>query len=300
LADGSASVEVDGHPVALKGSYVSTSTGDEAGTAGGGLVSSKVQGRVVFLTASLDVRVEGQGVVRFLDTFLANANTGNTLGLVYGDPRAVPPEQEGEEPTCAACGKPFAEHPPGLESSEEVRKEMRLLVREHQTAFKQMVAQRNDSGFMLGVLKCRTRDGRVVHLRAMSGMFNPASGLALDPTFQVSPGIDGGKLNKTMKLQEKRLAERSRHGFDLKSLKGKSDTANRPGNCAAPRLLLYAMSRGWEPLEMVEQWFGPATETREHGQDSPPCETCRKLVPVLLCEARQRARSEPTQDEGEV
>lgn len=300
LADGSASVEVDGHPVALKGSYLSTSTGDEAGTAGGGLVSSKIQGRVVFLTASLDVWVEGQGVVRFLDTFLANANTSNTLGLVYGDPRVVPPEEEGAEPTCAACGKPFAEHPPGLESSEEVRKEMRLLVRGHQADFKQMVAQRDNSGLMLGVLKCRTRDGRTVHLRATSGMFNPASGLALDPAFQVSPGIDGGKLNKAMKLQEKRLAERSRHSFDLKSLKGKSDTANRPGNCAAPRLLLYVMSRGWEPLEMVEQWFGPATETREHGQDYPPCETCRKLVPVLLCEARQRARSEPTQDEGEV
>ena len=72
------------------------------------------------------------------------------------------------------------------------------------------------------------------------------------------------------------------------------------GNCAAPRLLLYAMSRGWEPLEMMEQWYGPATEVKEHGQDYPPCETCRMLLPVLLCEARRQARDEPTNDEGQV
>ncbi|MBZ4417983.1 DUF4150 domain-containing protein [Myxococcus sp. RHSTA-1-4] len=300
LAEGSTSVEIDGHPVALKGSYLSTSTGDEAGTAGGGLVSSKIQGRVVFLTASLDVLVEGQGVVRFLDTFLANANTGNTLGLVYGDPLVVPKGRDGEEPTCDACGKPFSEHPPGLESSEEVRKEMRLLVRGHQASFKQAVVERENKGFMLGVLKCRTRDGRTVHLRAMSGMFDKELGIALDPTFEVGPKIDGAKLNKAMKIQEQRLAERPRHGFRMKSLKGENPNANPPGNCAAPRLLLYAMDRGWEPVEMVEQWFGPATEAKEHGQEYPPCETCRRLVPVLLCEARERARNEPTHEEGQV
>jgi hypothetical protein len=176
---------------------------------------------------------------------------------------------------------------------------MRLLVRGHQADFKQAVAAR-ESGFMLGVLKCRTRDGRVVHLRALSGMFDKKRGFALDPHFEVGPGVDGAKLNKAMRIQQKRLAERPRHGFMLKNLKGKSQNANLAGNCAAPRLLLYAMSRGWEPLEMVEQWFGPATESKEHGHDYPPCETCRGLVPVLLCEARQRSRDEPMQDEGQV
>ncbi len=296
LAEGSLSVEIEGYPVALKDSYLSTSTGDEAGTAGGGLMSSKIQGRVVFLTASLDVMVEGQGVVRFLDTFLANANTGNTLGLVYGDPMLVP-RMGAKEPTCDACGKPFSEHPPGLESTEDVHGEMRLLVRSYPNIFKQTVKQRGDNGLMLGVLKCRMRDGQTIHLRAMSGMFDQLLGIALPPGFPVAPGVDGARLNKAMKFQTQRLAERREHGFLLRDLAGKSKHANPPGNCAAPRLLLYAMSRGWEPLEMVEQWFGPATEVKEHGQDYPPCETCRRLLPVLLCEARRRASGAPTHDE---
>lgn len=300
LAEGSTSVEIEGHPVALKGSYLSTSSGDEAGTAGGGLISSKIQGRVTFLTASLDVVVEGQGVVRFLDTFLANANTGNTLGLVYGDPKEVPPAKGGESILCHACGKPFSEHPPGLEPTEDVHKEMRLLVRGLHAAFTQTVKQRDDNGFMLGVLKCRMRDGRIVYLRAMSGMFNRAQGIALPPDFPVALGVDGAKLNKAMKLQTQRLAERQKHGFLLRDLKGKSSNANPPGNCAAPRLLFYAMSRGWEPLELVEQWYGPATNKHEHGVDAPPCETCCRLLPVLLCEARWRAKDAPTDEEGQV
>ncbi|OJH35842.1 hypothetical protein BON30_34995 [Cystobacter ferrugineus] len=59
--------------------------------------------------------------------------------------------------------------------------------------------------------------------------------------------------------------------------------------------MLYAMAQGWEPLEMIEQWFGPAKGDKEHGQNYKPCQTCRKLLPVLLCEARQRAQDEPVE-----
>lgn len=291
LAEGSSSVMIEGHPVALKDSYLSTSTGDEPGTAGGGLVSSKIQGRVVFLTASLDVVFEGQGVVRFLDTFLANANTPNTQGLVYGDPLLVP-KQEGQEPICQACHKPFSEHTPGLEATEDVQKEMRLLVREHSNALKHMVDERGGNGFMLGVLKCKRRDGATVYLNSMSGMIGQQ--VAVPSGFPAGPGLDGKTLNKALKLQIQRLAQRQKNPIDLKKLRGHSENANQPGNCAAPKLLLYAISRGWEPLEMVEQWYGPATDVKEHGQNYAPCETCRNLLPHLLCEARRSSKDEPT------
>jgi len=76
-------------------------------------------------------------------------------------------------------------------------------------------------------------------------------------------------------------------------LKGEDPNSNTPASCAAPKLLLYAMAQGWEPLEMVEQWFGPAKGDKEHGQNYKPCQTFRKMLPVLLCEARQRAMDEP-------
>ncbi|WP_095986559.1 DUF4150 domain-containing protein [Cystobacter fuscus] len=286
LAEGSTSVEVNGYPVALKGSYLSTSSGDEAGTAGGGLISSKTQGKIIFLTASLDVLVEGQGVVRFLDTFLANANTPNTVGTVYGDPQRV--EGKAEELICQACGQPFSQHEPGLPATEDVQKEMRLLVRRHHGEFKQEVEEREGYGFMLGVLKCRTKNGKTITINSMSGAIN-----SVPRNFPVGNGMDGAKLNQILKKQADRLANKRNNPIRMDRLKGKDSSSNEPGGCAAPKLLLYAMEQGWEPLEMVEQWFGPPKGDKEHGQNYEPCQTCRNLLPVLLCEARQRAKSEP-------
>lgn len=297
LTQGSKSVRVYGHPVALKDSSLSTSTGDEPGTAGGGLISSKIQGRLVFLTASLDVVVEGQGVVRFLDTFLANANTPNTTGLVYGTPLPAT-LAGGKSPLCDACGRPFSDHAPGLESTADLQKELRLLVRGHTNTFKQLVADRKGNGFMLGMLKCKTRDGATLYISAISGMIKRQ--IAVPPHFPSGPGLQGDKFNKALKLQLDRLSQRRSNKVDFDSLKGSSPTANEPGACAAPRLLLYAMSRGWEPLSMLEQWYGPPTEIREPGQYYGPCETCRKLLPVLLCEARQRAKNEPLEQERDL
>jgi len=43
-AKGSKKVKCDGNPICLKDSNFSTSTGDEAGSAGGGVVSNKTKG----------------------------------------------------------------------------------------------------------------------------------------------------------------------------------------------------------------------------------------------------------------
>ncbi|MBZ4420424.1 PAAR-like domain-containing protein [Myxococcus sp. RHSTA-1-4] len=53
LENGSKSVRINGAPVALKDSYIGKSTGNEAGTAGGGVASGKTCGRAHPVTYSL-------------------------------------------------------------------------------------------------------------------------------------------------------------------------------------------------------------------------------------------------------
>jgi len=105
LTKGSKSVTINGYPVALTDSELSTSSGDEPGTAGG-LISSKLKGKMAWGSGSVDVKIEGKGVVRFLDVTLHNGNTYNTAfisaggtGLAYGD-----------DAKCKACGKSPKNH----------------------------------------------------------------------------------------------------------------------------------------------------------------------------------------------
>ncbi|NVJ10650.1 DUF4150 domain-containing protein [Myxococcus sp. AM001] len=104
LTKGSKSVTINGQPVALTDSELSVSSGDEPGTAGG-LLSSKFKGKMAWGSGSVDVKVEGKGVVRFLDVTLHNGNSFNTAfmsngragtGFAYGD------DFEG---TCIICQK---------------------------------------------------------------------------------------------------------------------------------------------------------------------------------------------------
>ncbi|WP_414639138.1 DUF4150 domain-containing protein [Archangium sp.] len=81
-AKGSRSVLMDGESIMLKDSEFSTSTGDEAGTAGGGLVSSKTKGKAKFVAYSFDVKVEGKNVPRLGDAMSNNGNSPNTAALV--------------------------------------------------------------------------------------------------------------------------------------------------------------------------------------------------------------------------
>jgi hypothetical protein len=69
---GSSSVKMDGNPIMLKGSVFSTSTGDEAGSAGGGVVSNTTKGKAEFAAYSFDVKVEGKNVPRLSDLMLMN------------------------------------------------------------------------------------------------------------------------------------------------------------------------------------------------------------------------------------
>ena len=57
------------------------------------------------------------------------------------------------------------------------------------------------------------------------------------------------------------------------------------GECAAPKLLLYAYQQGMKPIAMVEFWWGesPKNELRRHGNFYPSCkEKCEPLLRFML------------------
>src|ERR1700687_42681 len=71
-ASGTKQVKAEGKSICVKDSNFSTSTGDEAGSAGGGMLSSKIKGKAEFVNFSFDVQFEGKNVPRSFDLVLHN------------------------------------------------------------------------------------------------------------------------------------------------------------------------------------------------------------------------------------
>jgi hypothetical protein len=120
--DGSKTVQVSGEEVMLKDkSCFKQSTGDEAGSAPKkGVVTSKIKGKVYFAAWSMDVKFEGENVVRNLDMTTHNHGSvpSNTGPWPYIDAVSVPKSHpchddiEREQTACAKtptkakrCGK---------------------------------------------------------------------------------------------------------------------------------------------------------------------------------------------------
>lgn len=99
-SQGSSTVKCDGNPVMIQGSVFSTSTGDEAGAAGG-LLSSCTKGKAEFVLYSFDVKFDGKGVCRLADIMLLNkggtANTPPFPEIQPPHPSFVAPDPESEE-----------------------------------------------------------------------------------------------------------------------------------------------------------------------------------------------------------
>ena len=73
LSGGSRNVKADGAEIALEdSSSIATSTGDEAGTQGGNVLTHKTKGKAYFMAWSFDVQVEGKGVGRNGDPMSLN------------------------------------------------------------------------------------------------------------------------------------------------------------------------------------------------------------------------------------
>jgi hypothetical protein len=83
-ASGTKKVKVEGKPVCVKDSNFSTSTGDEAGTAGGGVASNKTKGKAEFVNFSMDVQFEGKNVPRSFDLMLHNDKNTPPVPVLQG------------------------------------------------------------------------------------------------------------------------------------------------------------------------------------------------------------------------
>ena len=97
-AKGAKKVKCDGKPVCLKDSNFSTSVGDEAGTAGGGMASSKTKGKAEFINFSFDVKIEGKNVPRAFDMMLHNNKNTPPVPLLQGPAMGM-----GPKPECPLC-----------------------------------------------------------------------------------------------------------------------------------------------------------------------------------------------------
>lgn len=103
-ASGSKKVKVDGNPVCTKDSNFSMSTGDEAGSAGGGIVSSKIKGKAEFVLFSFDVKIEGKNAVRAFDIMLHNDKNTPPFPVLQPPILALAMPSQ---PTCIVCDKPL-------------------------------------------------------------------------------------------------------------------------------------------------------------------------------------------------
>lgn len=251
LADGTDSVKIAGSSVAVEGACLSTSSGDEAGTAGG-VISSKFKGKLTWGSQSADVKFEDKGVIRFLDLCYFNSNTGNALGPDGGEPALT----YGGDAPCSICGKENG-HP--LPSQPETASHLKEVA-----AAAPPTRPGDSSGYMMGVLRCVNKFGEEVMLVAHSGP--PVPGL---PNLQ-NPG-------------GKKLWSRGGQRFDVQKV---GDGA-RPGNCAAPKLLEEARRKGLTPLGMTEAWQGPSPPSGKayvDGEHAASCDTCKVMLPAMLCD----------------
>jgi hypothetical protein len=103
-AKGTKKVTCDGNPVCIADSNFSTSTGDEAGTAGGGVVSNKTKGKAEFVNYSFDVKFEGKGVARAMDLMLHNDKNTPPTPVMQGPVIAMGGNATAEQ-TCLICEK---------------------------------------------------------------------------------------------------------------------------------------------------------------------------------------------------
>ncbi|XXY51488.1 DUF4150 domain-containing protein [Sorangium sp. So ce269] len=104
-AKGTKKVKCDGNPVCVGDSNFSTSTGDEAGTAGGGVVSSKTKGKAEFINYSFDVKFEGKGVARALDLMLHNDKNTPPFPVMQGPVVVILAGGQAPKRVCAVCEK---------------------------------------------------------------------------------------------------------------------------------------------------------------------------------------------------
>lgn len=102
-AKGTKKVKCDGNAICVKNSNFGTSTGDEAGSAGGGVVSNKTKGKAEFVNYSFDVKFEGRNVARAFDLMLHNDKNTPPFPVLQGPVIAMGEEKD----ECYLCEEPI-------------------------------------------------------------------------------------------------------------------------------------------------------------------------------------------------
>lgn len=103
-AQGTKKVKCDGQSTCVKDSNFKMSTGDEAGSAGGGVVSSKIKGKAEFVLFSFDVKFEGKNACRAFDIMLHNDKNTPPFPVLQPPIVAIPSPVQ---PKCIVCDKPL-------------------------------------------------------------------------------------------------------------------------------------------------------------------------------------------------
>lgn len=102
-AQGTKKVKCDGQSTCVKDSNFKMSTGDEAGSAGGGVVSGKIKGKAEFMLFSFDVKFEGKNACRAFDIMLHNDKNTPPFPVLQGPVVAMSSASN----VCFICGKSF-------------------------------------------------------------------------------------------------------------------------------------------------------------------------------------------------
>ncbi len=284
LAQGAKKVKIEGNPVAHEGSNLSTSTGDEAGTAGGGLISSKTKGKLTFGSSSMDVKVEGKGVARFMEVTQHNGNTFNTVlvatgkvGVAYGDD---PIDQQ----ECAICGEAKSKHKMDpdddiLERADKLRKALQAKGGAFATAFvtKPGGSTALKKGVMIGVLSCQCStkkkyaalagpkydDGQFALSAAAFeaeagklGLIPVVVAPAPPPMTGFVPPSGGSGFGRTTNDQWLATLER------VKTAQEDFGRGNPALTCAAPKMIQKCLADGHKPGTMIEIWVGMKSDSK--------------------------------------
>jgi Domain of unknown function (DUF4150) len=258
LASGSTSVKIAGNPVALADSNIKMSTGDEAGSAGGGVVSSKIKGKVTWLLYSMDVKFEGKGVVRFLDSTMHNGNAGNSPGKNKGKPGMAYPGGAGDI-KCDNCGKSVGDPShkqlyPTKESAEAAEK-----------------------------AKPRSKPARERPMKA-AVVINCKKG-----SFTFT-GVAGDQSHDLNTLNFKSLYRNIKSDRPLLGDKAPTDT-NTPGNCSEQKALFAAAkAKAFPPGHGCSASLSVVQEAKEWERGAPvfvhqsSCPTCKRVLTSMMCE----------------
>ncbi|WAS95632.1 DUF4150 domain-containing protein [Nannocystis punicea] len=281
LAQATKAVKIGGNPVAHEGSNLRTSTGDEAGTAGGGIMSSKTKGKLTFGSSSIDVKFEGKGVARFMDVTHHNGNTFNTSLVAKGEVGYGDDPIDGEE--CIICEEAKSKHK--LVPADDVVKkanDLRAALQDKNGAFAKAFVTKSGSatplkkGVMIGVLSCQC-EARKQYAGLAGGKYDDGQYKLSADAFEVEAGNLGLVPVVTMPTPPPRTGFASPtgpSGFGTISEPQWSDTLQRvaeahnergrgnpPLFCAAPKMIQKCLADGHKPGTLIEIWVSMKSDS---------------------------------------